>query len=88
MRPRRWESQDRYSGILDIAHVGIVTVDHSQTILVPNHGARIICDMPHVDWGSVGVDPVAWVYTDLAASHVSQENALNLKERRARGSWE
>jgi PAS domain S-box-containing protein len=39
---QRREAQDRYSGILDIAHEGIVSVDDAQIILVFNHGAEII----------------------------------------------
>ena len=39
---QRREAQDRYSGILDIAHEGIISVDEAQQILVFNHGAEII----------------------------------------------
>lgn len=39
---QRREAQDRYSGILDIAHEGIISVDEAQLILVFNHGAEII----------------------------------------------
>ncbi len=39
---QRREAQGRYSGILDIAHEGTVSVDDAQIILVFNHGAEII----------------------------------------------
>ena len=39
---QRREAQDRYSGILDIAHEGIISINETQQIFVFNHGAETI----------------------------------------------